>query len=40
MPRDVVQNPIRTALGLDSQLDAETIDGFLGKVLPPSSDGE
>lgn len=36
MPRDVVQNSIRTALSLDSQLDAGTIDAFLDKVLPPS----
>jgi hypothetical protein len=40
MPRDIVQNSIRTALSLDSQLDAATIYAFLDEVLPPSSDGE
>jgi hypothetical protein len=40
MPRDVVQNSIRTALSLDSQLGAETVDAFLAKVLPPTSGGE
>jgi hypothetical protein len=40
IPRDVVENSIRTALSLDGRLDADTIDAFLGKVLPPSPDTE